>query len=201
MHVTWPNKSNVVTLSLATSMRKKNTTAVCREPFVLLSVLPLVLPTLRHISARKTPSVTGKKNFNCPSVPSGPRLQWTFPQKTASLPVSDRVRQLPVQKNVTSSLSRMFDGSGSQSLHILTASIWRQTVWDHPENTPTSSSWRVPSRLFRSRSVGFLCELHSGSSLRRRCFTPCESPSGENWRTGAAEIMRRLLRKKGYIYI
>ena len=148
MHVTWPNKSNVVTLSLATSMRKKNTTAVCREPFVLLSVLPLVLPTLRHISARKTPSVTGKKNFNCPSVPSGPRLQWTFPQKTASLPVSDRVRQLPVQKNVTSSLSRMFGGSGSQSLHILTASIWRQT------GTTLKTHQRHDHDAYRHASLG-----------------------------------------------
>ena len=34
---------------------------------ILLSVLQPVLPTLRHISARKTASVTAK-NFNSPSV-------------------------------------------------------------------------------------------------------------------------------------
>ena len=30
--------------------------------------------------------------------------------------------------------------------------------------TLTLSSWRVPSRLFRSRSASFLCELHSGTA-------------------------------------
>ena len=63
------------------------------------SLLPPVLPTLRHISARKTASVTGKKTLTHQVVvmiinhrdrqPSGPRLQGTFPQKTASVPVSD----------------------------------------------------------------------------------------------------------------
>ena len=29
---------------------------------------------------------------------------------------------------------------------------------------PTSSTWRVPSRLFKSRSTGFLCEIHGGTA-------------------------------------
>ena len=62
-------------------MRKINTTAVCGEVSVLLSVLPPVLLTLVHISDRKTASVTGKK-FNSPSVcdeNKSPRLSaiWT----------------------------------------------------------------------------------------------------------------------------
>ena len=56
------------------------------------------------------------------------------------------------------------------------------------ENTHTSSSWRVPSRLFRSRSAGFLFELRSGSSLQR-CFALCERTTVENWRTTAAVLM------------
>ena len=39
----------------------KNTTVVCVEVSVLLFVLPPILPTLRHISAWKAASVTGKK--------------------------------------------------------------------------------------------------------------------------------------------
>ena len=64
------------------------------------------------------------------------------------------------------------------------------TLEKHLENTPMSSPLRVPSHLFRSRSAGFLWELHSISSLRRRCFALCESPLAENWRTNAAEIMQ-----------
>ena len=52
---------------------------------------------------------------------------------SASLPTRDRVRQgqgpaLLRLKNITLSLSIMFGGSGSQSLYIITASIWLQTV-------------------------------------------------------------------------
>ena len=57
-------------------------------------------------------------------------------------------------------------------------------------STPIPASVLVWTSL--SRSAAFLCELHSGSSLRRRCFTLCESPSAENWRTNAAEIMSLL---------
>ena len=53
------------------------------------------------------------------------------------------------------------------------------TLGKHLENKLTSS-WRASSRLFRSRNAGFLCELHSGLSLRWRCFALCESPSAEN---------------------
>ena len=100
-NLTWPNKSNVVTV-FDSFYEGKNTTAVRGEA----SVLPPVLPTLCHTSARKIASVTGK-NFNSQSVcvekknghdgqPSRLRLQWTFPRKTSSGPASDRVRQHPV---------------------------------------------------------------------------------------------------------
>ena len=66
------------------------------EVSVLLSVLPPVLPNPHHISARTTTSVRGKKlkftkclcwkKIHSNSQPSQPRLKWTFPQKTASLP-------------------------------------------------------------------------------------------------------------------
>ena len=70
--------------------------------------------------------------------------------------------------------------------------IDRMTPGKHLENTPMSSSWRVLSPLLRSRSTGFLCEWHSGSPLRRRCFTSYESPTAENWWTTAAALMRLL---------
>ena len=54
------------------------------------------------------------------------------------------------------------------------------------------------SRLFRNRCADFLCELHSSSSLRRRCFTLCESPSVKNWQTVAAAFMHLLLREWGW---
>ena len=53
-------------------------------------------------------------------------------------------------------------------------SLWlwidRRTPGKHLETTPTSSSWCGPSRLFRSRSAGFLCELHhSGDNAASLC--------------------------------
>ena len=61
-NVTCPNNSNVVTVFNFVSLyEEKNTTAVGGEASILLSVLPIVLPTHRHISARKTASVIGKK--------------------------------------------------------------------------------------------------------------------------------------------
>ena len=56
------------------------------------------------------------------------------------------------------------------------------------ENRHMSSSWRILSRLFRSRSAGFLCELSSGSSLQR-CFALCERTTAENWWTTAAVLL------------
>ena len=57
-NVTWLNKSNIVTVIVFGNLyRKENTTAVCGEA----SDLPPILPTLRHVSAWKTASVTGKK--------------------------------------------------------------------------------------------------------------------------------------------
>ena len=50
-------------------------------------------------------------------------------------------------------------------------SIDRRTPAKHlKKTTQASSSWLVPL-LFKIRSAGFLCELHSGSSLRRSCST------------------------------
>ena len=61
------------------------------------------------------------------------------------------------------------------------------------------SSWPVPSRLFRSRSAGFLCELRSGSSLQRR-FAPCERTTAENCRTTRAMLMWCYLQLIGLIW-
>ena len=105
-----------------------------------------------------------KKNLR-DGQPSGPRLQWTLPQKTASV------------------------------------GFWLtgETPGKPLENTHTSSSWRVPSRLFRSRSAGFLFELRSGSSLQR-CFALCERTTVENWRTTAAVLMWCYLQLIGLIW-
>ena len=63
-NITWPIKSNIVTATVFGNLyEEKNRTDRCGEVSVLLSVLPPVLPTLRHISARKTASVTGKKLY------------------------------------------------------------------------------------------------------------------------------------------
>ena len=62
--VTWPNKRNVVTVTVFGNLNEEKNTADIREE---ASVLLPVIPTLHHISARKTASVTGKY-FNSPSV-------------------------------------------------------------------------------------------------------------------------------------
>ena len=57
-NVTWPNKSNVMTVTVFGNLyEEKDTTDIRGEA----SVLPPVLLTLCHISARKTASVTSKK--------------------------------------------------------------------------------------------------------------------------------------------
>ena len=102
-------------------------------------------------------------------------------------------------KILTLSLSRIFSGSGSQSQHIITASLRLYTVvymfrltgghqWKPLEKIQTSS-WLVPSHLFRLCSPSLLCKLHSGLSLSRRCFTLCERPMAENWQIAAAVKM------------
>ena len=53
--VTEPNKGNVVTVTVF-GKEETNTIAVRGEA----TVLPFILPTPRHLSARKTASVTGK---------------------------------------------------------------------------------------------------------------------------------------------
>ena len=50
--------------------------------------------------------------------------------------------------------------------------------------------YTLPSRLFRSRSAGFLCEF---MAVWWRSFALCESPLAENWRTMAAAFRRLLL--------
>ena len=81
-------------------------------------------------------------------------------------------------------------------INCLEVCINRGTPGGTPGETPTSSTWHVPSRLFRSRSAGFLCELHT---WRRRCFSLCESPSVENWWTTALEIIRRRCVKRASV--
>ena len=91
----WPNKSKCNCL-WPLIWGKTNTAAVHGE----WPVLPPVLPTLPHISARKTASVPGKKTLThrvfvmkinlCNGQPSRLRLQWTFPRKQ---PPSLRVRE------------------------------------------------------------------------------------------------------------
>ena len=41
-------------------------------------------------------------------------------------------------------------------------------------NTQTSVSWCVPSRLFRIQSAGLPCELHPGAYLHWSCLVLCE---------------------------
>ena len=56
-NVTWPNNSNVVSVTVFGNLYEKNTTDISGEA----SVLQPVLPTIHHISAWKTVPVTGKK--------------------------------------------------------------------------------------------------------------------------------------------
>lgn len=52
-----------------------------------------VLPTLPHISSRKTASITSKKTLSHRRSASWPDLSGLSPGKTASVPTSERVRQ------------------------------------------------------------------------------------------------------------
>ena len=59
------------------------------------------------------------------------RPQWARARQDLLFTDGDYVIiSIRAKKNVTLSLSRMFGGSGSQSWHILTASIWLSTVVD-----------------------------------------------------------------------
>ena len=53
-----------------------------------------------------------------------------------------------------------------------------------------------PSHLYRSHSTGFLCELHSGLSLRQSCLALCEQTMAENWWTSDATIMQQFRAKR-----
>ena len=61
---------NVVTVTVFGNLNEaQNTTDIREEASVLLSVLPSVLPTLRHIYARKNKKrLSPAKNFNSPRV-------------------------------------------------------------------------------------------------------------------------------------
>ena len=85
----------------------------------------------------------------------------------------------------------MFGGSGFQSQHIITAFIWfincqqvyidKRTLVKWLENTQmSSSSWRVPPRLFRSHSAGFLREL--------QCFALMPALLHSVWMTHSREL-------------
>ena len=69
-----------------------------------------------------------------------------------------------IKKNVPQS-----NFTGPNSGNVVTVTVFGKegtnttVVCEDPlENTHKSSSWHVPSRPFRGRSTGFLCELHSG---------------------------------------
>ena len=136
----------------------------CR--YTLRSVCPPVCPTdsssnfcpknsVCHPQKKLTHQVFVMIINHHSSQPSRLKRQWTFPQKTASIPTR----------------------------------LTGDTLGKHTDVITVTS----PSRLFRSHSASFLCELHSGSSLRRSCFSLCESPLVENWRTAAAAFTRLLL--------
>ena len=133
--------------------------------------------------------------------PSWPRLQGTVLQKTASIPSSEGVRQCPVywwwscnyvilrQKRNFITFQDVWWVSISitthyNNIHMIINCLDRGKTWE----TVTSSTWHVLSRLFKSCSAGFLCELQA---VRWRCFGLCESPSAENWQTTAPVKMQR----------
>ena len=99
--------------------------------------------------------------------PSGPSLQWTFPQKTASLPMTDKVTCHPGH----------FPGC------LVGQDLDHNTLSQHPYDYKLSASldWRggwggKGKRLENTHRLSVW--IHGGLSLRRRCFfTLCESPS------------------------
>ena len=140
-NVTWPNKSNIVTVTFFGNLYEEKEFHSCTRR----SVGPPNRPTdsssqfcpkisVRHRQRTLTHWVPVMKMYTCDSQSSRPRLQRTFPRETAAVLVSesdsfqftvgDYVIMLFIVRNVTSSLSRMFSGSGSQSLHMITASKW-----------------------------------------------------------------------------
>ena len=86
-------------------------------------------------------------------------------------------------------------GQPSRLRHELTASVPARLTQGNTLKTHRRHH-DVTVSLFRSCSASFLCEFHSGSSLRRRCFTLCESPSVENW--WASAFIHLLLCNWGY---
>ena len=139
--VTWPNKSNVVAVTVFGNLDEENKYHSCSWRSFHPPVCPPTRPT--DISAKKR-RLSPAKHFNSPSVFDENKSLWpsalltktsgNFPPEN-NLHPREWVRQVLFTdgayvimtfsvKNVTLSLSRMFSGSGSQSLHIITASIW-----------------------------------------------------------------------------
>ena len=155
-NLTWPNKSNTVTVTIFGSLyKKKNAADIGIRPPVYSPTCPTdssshFCPKKQHLSLA-THRVFIMKINHCHGQPSGPRRQWTFPQKVASIPMSERVR--------------------------LTGGMLGNTL-----NTGEI-------RCFEEPQCQLSVWIHGGSSLRHRCFTLCESPLVEDWRTAAAAFM------------
>ena len=149
-----------------------------------VSVFPPVQPSLHCISARKKqrlpPSVcvlTKKKKIN--DQPSRPRLQWTFPQKTAIGPVSNGVRQRPVSwcrlevdKNIDSSID-----SGKQQPPTI-------AVLCQMPLSPRLQQLKAPRSRPHSwpcSRVGGWCTMETPSEMRRRV--------ADVWHTALAEAV------------
>ena len=164
-------------------------------PFILGSGCGFSTPIPTSISvwiSRRQQEVKFHSGADSPlEVVSGPYYWWTEPvwmDKPAL-----RIEGVSIGWSVTTHFLPI------NSLHPREReSDWQGNTREHLEDTLTSSSSRLPSRLFSSRSVGFLCEFNGGSPLRWRCFTLSESPSAENWQTAAPAFMRLLLSEWGY---
>ena len=150
------------------------------------------------------------------------RERRTFPQKTASVPASDRVRQRPVYwwwlciimqfsaKNLTPSLSRMFGGSGSQSLHIITRAVtihvsklksWHLdprtclALWESRIATQLQALWAVSNTTLttqQSFTISPLLLVHTGRNATvktNRCIIQTES-----WHCGSLrDVMEHVM--------
>ena len=126
-NVTWPNKSNVVTNCLWQLIWGKKYRRYTWGRFCPTDSSSHFCPknSVCHRQNIFTQRVFVMNINRRDGQSSRPRLQWTFPQKTASVP-----------------WMRESDCQGGH----------QGTPW-------TSSSWRVPPRLFRSHNASFLCEF------------------------------------------
>ena len=94
-----------------------------------------------------------------------PKKQCLSPTKNLNTPrVCDENKSLRWSALKTD-MSVNFRPENGLSPHERKSQIDRGDTGKDLENTPTSSSWPVPSRLFRSRSASFLCEIHGRSEI------------------------------------